>query len=276
MSKVLIAGPWLGEFGWELLVWQAAVRFYRKKYNYEKVYVITFKGRKPLYENSNLYVHDLKLKDAIFGIPRIEKNVINQYIQQCVEHFNIKENYDVFTPNDLFSLKYRILRKFNKKYGLEYKKLGEEKEIKYDICFHFRHFNRKGDNEDKNLSLSKANKLVEHYVKKGYKVCCIGLPGYSYVPEGAVNCQSDSLEATISTISESRMVVGGSSAPMHLAQLCGKPIVTWINVPEGGKRYTKTWNPFNTKALIVSGKSWNPDIQDIIFNINNLLELKYK
>src|SRR3972149_6875834 len=46
---VALFGPWIGEFGWELMTWQAWCRKESKKY--DKAYVCSFPDMKPLYED---------------------------------------------------------------------------------------------------------------------------------------------------------------------------------------------------------------------------------
>ena len=48
-NKTLIAGPWVGEFGWELFAWQAYVRAISR--NYDKTIVISRENSKSLYED---------------------------------------------------------------------------------------------------------------------------------------------------------------------------------------------------------------------------------
>ena len=48
-SKHLLAGPWVGEFGWELFVWQAYIRSLSEIY--DETYVICRKSSEPLYKD---------------------------------------------------------------------------------------------------------------------------------------------------------------------------------------------------------------------------------
>ena len=44
MNNILLAGPWVGEFGWELFCWQAHIRWLSKQF--DKTIVISRKGHK--------------------------------------------------------------------------------------------------------------------------------------------------------------------------------------------------------------------------------------
>ena len=258
-SSTLIAGPYLNEFGWELAVWQAAVRFQRISKHYRQVYVITFKNRECLYENCRVFVHDEKLIDAGFGISKVPLEKIACLVRACVEHFSIRSSYDLFTPNTYCSLRCKLLRRVRNTFYhrlLYYPPMDDER---FDIAFHFRAFERKGDICIKSFPSGKADLLVNRCLARGLRVCCIGAPGYSYVPKGAVNRQSEDLKQSISSICSSRLVVGGSSAPMHLASLCGIPIVVWTGREYGAGRYfSKLWNPFGSRGTCCYGGRLRP------------------
>ncbi len=55
--KNLFAGPYAGEFGYELMQWQGFVRA-RRPY-YENVPVLTYPGRVYLYEGCHVHHHDI-------------------------------------------------------------------------------------------------------------------------------------------------------------------------------------------------------------------------
>ena len=48
-KTTLLAGPWIGEFGWELFCWQAFVRKQSRKF--DKTIVISRPGNKFIYED---------------------------------------------------------------------------------------------------------------------------------------------------------------------------------------------------------------------------------
>ena len=49
MSSTLLAGPWVGEFGWELFCWQGIVRSISK--DFDKTIVIGRPGHGTIYED---------------------------------------------------------------------------------------------------------------------------------------------------------------------------------------------------------------------------------
>ena len=58
-------------------------------------------------------------------------------------------------------------------------------------------------------------------------------------------------------MNNSKIIVGPSSGPMHLATLSGLKHLVWttdFNI----SRYTKDWNPFNTDVTLYTEEGWNP------------------
>ena len=256
----MIAGPWLSELGWELMVWQAAVRYQRISKQYQKVYVITFRNREILYENCEVYPHDHELINADFGIGRVSEEKISKLVHACVNHFKLNVPFDVFTPNRYLSFRQKLGRKFRS--DLMHRKfyVDNVENQRFDVAFHFRAFERPGDKIPKSFSQEKADRIVDLCRSYNLRVCCIGAPGYSYVAPGAENRQSNNLSTTISYICASNLVVGGSSAPMHLAVLCGVPIVVWIGSPPGADRYWTYGNPFQSRVFLVTDKTFDPEV----------------
>jgi ADP-heptose:LPS heptosyltransferase len=270
-NRILVAGPWLSELGWELLVWQAAVRYRRITHRYEKVYVITFKNREVLYEGCETYAHDEKLINADFGIGKVSREAIDKLVRGCVKHFGITKPFDLFTPNQYLSFGLKLKRQFRNDLTFRKFYFPAADEKRFDIAFHFRAFERPGDEKPKSFPQQKADRLVRLCRAKNLAVCCIGAPGYSYVAEGAENRQSSNLATTISYICASRVVVGGSSAPMHLASLCGTPIVVWIGSPPGPDRYFTFGNPFRSEVFLVPEQSFNPSVEAIFESVMRAL-----
>lgn len=253
------------------MVWQAAVRYRRITRQYEKVYVITFKNREFLYEGCEIYAHQEQLINADFGVSKIPKRKINHFVRACVNHFGITEQFDLFTPNKFLSFPSKLRRKF--KNDMIHKKFYAEPvdDKRFDIAFHFRSFERPGDAQLKSFSHAKADRLAELCISDNLQVCCIGAPEYSYVAKKAESRQSDDLSKTIAHICASRLVVGGSSAPMHLAALCGTPIVVWIGTVPGDNRYFTFGNPLGTKVFMASDKTFEPEVNEIYNTIKYAL-----
>jgi hypothetical protein len=120
IKKTVFFGPFLGEFGWELLYWQGWVRkMCQTEYkNYDKI-VCSFPGRHPLYTEANRFIplpkEILKLNVSsrayitdnwINGFPKANENKIklkevsphvNRFIEQMQKNLPIGTMF--FSPN---------------------------------------------------------------------------------------------------------------------------------------------------------------------------------
>src|SRR5437773_4979379 len=92
----------------------------------------------------------------------------------------------------------------------------------------------------------------------GLRVCCIGHPEHSFALDGCDDLRSRDLSETRTALQSIKLLAGGSSAPMHLASLCGVPIVVWRTVrdTEFCDRYLEFWNPHKTPVYIVSDSTF--------------------
>src|ERR1043166_8373965 len=67
----LLAGPFAGEFGYELMQWQGFVRARRR--HYAETHVITYPGREHLYEGCRVHYHETALEQAGFAYGRLTR-----------------------------------------------------------------------------------------------------------------------------------------------------------------------------------------------------------
>jgi len=255
-KKVLIAGPYAGEFGWELMEWQGWVRRLREKY--DRTIVISYPNREYLYEGCEFYPHDIELKNSGYAYGTLTKKKSLDIVRKCVRELGIRD-YDWFAPH--------MLRRHIKML------IGRQDHIKfyeppvdgrtYDIVFHFRDFQR-DDGDLKNYPKRDADEIAQTCKDEGYRIACIGDTSLSYCPPAAYDMRSIELKETVRTISSSKLVVGGSSAPMHLASLCGIPIVLWTGPPFDATRYFSYWNPLKSKVFLVTDKSFQPGASEVL------------
>jgi hypothetical protein len=263
-NDVLITGPFAGEFGWELMGWQGYVRKLSSKY--KRTISISYSSSKYLYENCLFFGHNLKLVGSKFGYGEIDKGNCDMLLSAAKRNFGV-EACDVFQPTDLNKINRFLIGK--QKFIQFYEKPLSKTAI--DLVFHFRNFSRT-DLDHKNLAKERADAVVAYFSSRGFTCACIGHPELSYCPPQALDFRSLELKQTVSVISNSHMVIGGSSGPMHLACLCGKPVVTWIGPPADIERYRSYWNPFKVKTYIVSEETFNPDAELIIQTVSRAIE----
>lgn len=64
-------------------------------------------------------------------------------------------------------------------------------------------------------------------------------------------------------LSKCDFIIGPSSGPMHLANLCEVPAYWWSANEKEQARYKKVWNPFKCENVCVS-RTWKPTVEEVI------------
>jgi hypothetical protein len=266
-NKTLIAGPWVGEFGWELLCWQGYIRSLKDQY--DKIIVISRPGRQALYEDfaDEYYEYQPGWNCNMWICNDINKNVIQEYYDNIIKKygkcdierprnigFQITPNGDIpYTGTDFWNqsfVKYQFT----------------DTTIPYtDVILHPRN---KNVGSDRNWPKEKWVELVKMLKLNGVKN--IGITGNerAFYIEGCLDFRSYDLKQTIVAMNQTKMVIGPSSGPMHLASLSGVKHLVW-STEYNKTRYLKAWNPFNTECIFYDQDGWDPNIQNLLKTILN-------
>lgn len=134
-----------------------------------------------------------------------------------------------------------------------WRKYGQKGPKKADVLYALRpsKFYR-GQEIHKNYPEEEAERVVRHMMSAGATVAAIGLKDNQYV-EGSWDWRGIELPDLCDRIASSRVVVGPSSFPLHLAQQCGRPVVTWFSPnPKASRyRYAHWWNPLNVSHIFL-------------------------
>jgi len=238
--KTLYAGPWAGEFGWELCSWNPLVR--KKAEEYERVIVEGPPTSRFLYEFAHEYIDNPIIPNSSDGYKgKLEKTA-------C-----IPRGCDVFSPNwlkqgrlDMRSFASPFIPNPNKTWRC----LATEPAFVADVLCSFRTEKkyRKRTFSDKEYPFEMCAELVQLLLKRGLTVACIGGHDNHYI-SNTTDLRGKTLEIQCAAISAARVVIGPSSGPMHLASLCKVPHVVWYNRKDTSSsqaRYGDHWNPFGT------------------------------
>ena len=258
IGKTIVAGPWVGEFGWELFAWQGYLRAIKEKYNTRMVIVCS--------EKSKLLYEDFADEFVYFEPP--EAGQSDSFYMQGY-HFSKENLFKILGHRDSnFSwlpprrIGYPPATSWNEEVPIgpftvkpKYIMLANQGyQCKYDIVIHAR--NRKLRSND-NWSLENWRSLLGLLAQK-YKVACIGTREQSLHVNDTVDYRGCELSKTVDIIKSSRLVLGPSSGPMHLASLCGTPHLVWGSREMSKTRYEDTWNPLGTKAQFLDEYGWHP------------------
>ena len=251
-KRNLFAGPYAGEFGYELMQWQAFVR--ARHPEYEQVHVLTYPGRDYLYEDCRVHYHDIDLKQAGYWYGRISPAEARRMALAKAAEIGL-------TDFDIFDTSLLCIRHFKRLFWRQEFRLMAEPPLRpapYDVVFHFRLVKKTGSDHQKNYSEPLADELAQRCRAAGLSIACIGHPDYSHCPPDCPDHRSVDLRQTVAAISTARTVAGENSGPMHLANLCGKPTILWAQ-DQWRIDYSLRWNPFRVPIYIAANDTCQPE-----------------
>lgn len=250
--SVAFFGPWIGEFGWELMTWQSFCRQEARRFDH--AYVCSFPDMKPLYS------------DFADFIPHSHPTrALDWQKQENIDKANFDMPAgvtDVFMPFK----KYKIEGEF-----IQFGRKGAC--IGYNNLIHARGIKRGG----KDYPLDMWEKLCSDLPGT---IACVGTEHDHHIP-GTEDCRGYPLDNLMDLIANSGMVIGQSSGVMHLATLCGTPIVVWGDSKTYfyetlETRYKQTWNPFKVPVCYIADDKWKPSPQTITSIVKGAMGMSKK
>ena len=254
-KKTLIAGPWVGEFGWELFAWQAYIRALSE--HFEKTIVFSRDASKEIYsdfcdefhgfdpqvgEPDAFFMHNLDMNKAFREV--VKKSEVS--LEDCAVIFPKRIG---FPPHTHFN---EFITFGDKQIKPKYITFGKKSKQKYDYIFHIR--SRDLRKED-NWSLENWQSLKEMLGNK--KIACIGTSKSSGWIDGTDDLRDLQLNKLFTIMRNAKCTFGPSSGPMHLSSLCNCPHIVWSR-KENKTRYQTNWNPLQTPILFLDEFSWHP------------------
>ena len=268
-ETILLAGPWVGEFGWELFAWHGYIRSLSAFY--DKTICVSSKHSKFLYEDfCDAFVpFDPENAGPRDAFHRSGIAPLGQIVQETLKALEIDlmaSAVTIITPRRIGNPPYTpIVEKIQiGQYFVppEYKRLGEKTKEEKAVVIHAR--NRSLRPND-NWSRDKWEALVKKLHSVGYNVVCIGTKEESMFVEGARDMRECESKELLNTLAAAVCIFGSSSGPMHLASLCGCPQVVWADwdtsaypVEINRLRYNDTWNPHGTEVLFLDEYGADP------------------
>ena len=261
--KRLIAGPFVGEFGWEVMQWQGYIRFLSK--HYDEVICIS----RP--ENEYLY-HDFVTTFESFDPGSYNTDLYTCFAEGSYDG-KIHEKYP--NSDSILFLSIAQAKPFLQKNPQQiFYKYGSEIQIDSPIDFlvHARNVPKFDKGNVKKSSRNWHNDQWDefvNYLSQFGTVGAIGIPQYSYVPKNCKSLLDEPLDVKCGYMNKAKCIIGPSSGPMHLASVCGCPQIVWTSPNEGAshggniKKYTESWNPFRTPVIVYAKESWNPKVSSM-------------
>lgn len=238
----LYAGPWVGEFGWELCHWNILLR--RRAQEFDKVIIASHASSRYLYEFADEFIP--LQTDGGFALYQ-GKLLDPRPVVKADCHMHPRA--DGFPPG---------WRKMNFHYAWRNLNPGSSAKVADVLCA-FRP--PKGKNARKSYARGLCQRLVDDLRRRGLTVACYGGPS-NYWCDGAIDLRGRPLEEQCAALGAAGCAVGPSSGTMHLAALCGCPVVTWFipsSHPRLHLRYIRAWNPFHVPVAFLKDKPPAPE-----------------
>ncbi len=260
----LIAGPYTGEFGYELMQWQGYIRARRAAY--ESVHILTYPGRDYLYEGCTVHHHGVDLRTAGYGYGHMLRAQKAQMAHNLATEIGLKD-YDIFETS-LLCTRYHKMLFWQQDFRL-FQEPPRPGGIR-DVAFHFRAINKTGPDKTRNYHPALVHELVEKCRAAGLRILCIGHPDYSLCPEGVEDCRSLDLRETVAALCSVRLLAGELSGPMHLANLCGLPTAFFAD-GEWRIENCRGWNPFRVPLYVIANDTMRPPVELVFTKLREFL-----
>lgn len=270
----LFIGPWVGEFGVEVLRWQAMARALASSRAWAEVIACSDPSREFLYRDFATRFVGFQAASAHalgFGCRGDDEDEFHR-------SFIDPEAGDVHFSPRLSNLHRQVI------YGMaaargEFRNFAENApppDARYDLLIHAR-ATIKCDQGHKNWPVANWERLVAA-LPSTMRIASIGARTGAHKIRGTDDLRGLSLEDLAGHCGAARLVVGPSSGPIHYAMHCRLPAVTWVDRdPEHPSRmdarcnYYPAWNPWDVPLVCLYG--WQPEPDLVAFKVEELLSL---
>ncbi len=255
--STLYAGPWNGEFGWELMGWQANIREIAR--GFDRVVIGCRESSKALYED---------FADEFVLVP----SGLNTCGCRCIDRPVPRTIRSLFAgcgrvPGNRF-VKAQCFRPA--KHG--FIRFGDENyEDSFGIVMHARDVPVGGTRNwsvVRNWPLDRWTELARSLGDR-VSMCSIGNSEDSMHIPGTFDCRDTDLRVLMNILASSDLFVGPLSGPAHLAALSKCPMVVWTKPcdrqPHGSntkKRLVYDWNPFHVPVCLIP--EYRPPVARVI------------
>ena len=264
-SECLIAGPFLGEFGWELMQWQGYIRQLSKFYKHTIVY-----GRA-----SSAYLY----KDFVSEFIELDALSWDSDAYE-LKNFNYAKWASQFKDQDILLADNRC-KGLQGLFHQDFISFGKKKkENEFDLIIHARYIPELKGNKKKvlrNWPLALWDNLCSSL--PSLKIAAVGIRELSYCPKKVIDLRGLETEKLCSILASSKCCVGPSSGLLHLASLCKTPHLVWTSEHNGSKRfggvcyrYKRSWNPLSTKVKVINDEGDQPSFEYVRDEIVNFLK----
>ena len=270
----LWAGPWCGEFGFEITTWQAHVR--KRARGFKKVVVGCRRESRALY---------VDFADTFWDVPNKTWHDMNTNCDKRVDrhHVHILNKFKRDVPDSA-----ELMPTKGGRAGGLYRQFGQPtKGMDYDLLLHARWMRKGSVGGDMRRCAPQDwwDCLGQRLMNNGYNVASIGLKSQALHVEGTHDIRGAPLGALMNVMASSRCILGPSSGPIHLAAHCKLPAICWTDKTHKGyggltnqQRLMQGWNPFSTPISLIHVKQqpetnyWVPLAHEVLNYLEDMLD----
>ncbi len=273
--KTLFCDPWVGEFGWELFCWHGYLRKLAERYT--KVIVACRTGHELLYRDfaTDIVNYDPQIEETDMYVNRREPNhrQFHQYYTQGLHSVTV-------VHNNRYPARWWVGENWSEKQDLISFRLDGG--TGYNVLMLVRD-TAKCNTGFRNWPIEHATEVATQLLKMGYTVACIGKNDSALHVPGTEDCRGISLDALAYIMSDSQVIIGPQSGPVHFGTLCKLAQVTWQTNPDHVDRVVRRWNPFNVPVITMASDIsywkrralWLPTVQNIVTETQRMIRRVY-
>ena len=260
-SNKLLAGPFLGEFGWELFAWQGVLRKMVEVGDYNEVVIGCKSGREYLYRDFATKFINIEGDDGMADVCTYNRVPPLFSADILAAH----SDHQIFTPH---------LDHYYKR-EQSFVKFGNKLEKGYDILVHARN---RTVAPYRNWSIDNWSSLIKKF--GDFSIASIGSKNNSHLIDGTDDLRGIPLNELCDYMASAYVMATPSSGPGHLASLCGCRHVVWTDNKKRSinadlftnrDRYEHMWNPLKTKVVVIDDQEWNPSADSVYHAMTRLI-----
>jgi hypothetical protein len=257
-ETIMVAGPYVGEFGYELFKWQGYVRTQAKLY--DRTIISSRPGHGLLYSDfSDTFISYISPINPCAGIANAPG----------VDFFELASKVFRGIAYNRVIVPFKLEKDTPQEY-VAYGRKGNYTE--YDMVVHARQIcvhpgdmreTDKSLKESRNWAFTNWENMLKRLSLKNLKICCIGHTDAAQYLPGTDDKRGIDLNELSDLLANAKVIVGPSSGPMHFATLCRCPQVVW-GTSNLGDRYCREWNPFYTPVTFIPvDVRWDPTPEQV-------------
>jgi hypothetical protein len=261
MSKLFI-GPWVGEFGIELLRWQGYARTVAREGDWEEIIVATHPSRFFLYEDfaTRFIAYDPPSENRIAN--RCDDYIYDDLHRQYIDH----KGKDIWLSPIMDKARWDRIkwRLATESTYIDFSTRAFAERESFDLLVHARSTDKRSEH-CKNWPRERWDELIA-LLGDDFSIASVGsLEGAWHIP-GTEDRRGVPLAELAAYCRDSRLMVGPSSGPVHFAIFSSTPVVTWIHE---NSPYQRRWNPFDVPICCL--QTWQPSPEVVLSKIQAML-----